>query len=254
MARDLVIDADGHCYEPDSELAKWMPKELAHLAPNRVTDSSGYSHLMIEGRLAARRRWGGGADRGEVFASHIERSRPGMTDPLKRLPDMDEEGIDVAIIFGTSIALMVNGMADKPLAGAICHAVNRWLVEEYLAPDPKRLKGVGLIPVQDPPAAVRELEYLAQHRSIVTAMLPTNVYGINLGHRMFDSVYAAAQEIGMPLSVHPQTEHDGQYGVWGVMGAGSERMEKYSYVHMTAFPFELMISLMHLIGEGVFDR
>ena len=254
MARNLVIDADGHCYEPDSELAKWMPKELAHLAPNRVTDSSGYSHLMIEGRLAARRRWGGGPDRGEVFAAHIERSRPGMTDPLKRLPDMDEEGIDVAIIFGTSIALMVNGMADKPLAAAVCHAVNRWLVEEYLAPDPKRLKGVGLIPLQDPAAAVKELEFLAQQRSIVTAMLPTNVYGINLGHRMFDPVYAAAQEIGMPLSVHPQTEHDGQYGVWGVMGAGSERMEKYSYVHMTAFPFELMIALMHLIGEGVFDR
>jgi predicted TIM-barrel fold metal-dependent hydrolase len=136
----------------------------------------------------------------------------------------------------------------------VCHAVNRWLVEEYLAPDPKRLKGVGLIPLQDPAAAVKELEYLAQQRSIVTAMLPTNVYGINLGHRMFDPVYAAAQEIGMPLSVHPQTEHDGQYGVWGVMGAGSERMEKYSYVHMTAFPFELMIALMHLIGEGVFDR
>ena len=75
--------------------------------------------------------------------------------------------------------------------------MNRWLVEEYIAPDPKRLKGVGLIPVQDPPAAVKELEYLAQQRGIVTAMLPTNVYGINLGHRMFDSVYAAAQEIGM---------------------------------------------------------
>ena len=236
MARNLVIDADGHCYEPDTELVKWMPKEFATRAPSRMTDSSGYAHLMLEGRLGSRRRWGGGDDRAEVFASHIERSRPGMTDPLKRLPDMDEEGIDVAVIFGTAIALSVNGMADKPLAAVICHAVNRWLVEEYLAPDPKRLKGVGLIPVQDPPAAVKELEYLAQHRAIVSAMLPTNVYGINLGHRMFDPVYAAAQEIGMPLSVHPQTEHDGQYGVWGVMGAGSERMEKYSYVHMTSFP------------------
>src|SRR4029077_17362872 len=100
MATNLVIDADGHCYEPDGSLAKWMPKEYAHLAPNRVSDSSGYSHLMIEGRLAGRRRWGGGADRGAVFAEHIERSRPGMTDAIKRLPDMDEEGIDVAIIFG----------------------------------------------------------------------------------------------------------------------------------------------------------
>jgi predicted TIM-barrel fold metal-dependent hydrolase len=218
MAKHIVIDADGHCYEPDSELAKYMPKEMAHLAPNRVTDSSGYSHLMIEGRLAGRRRWGGGADRGSVFADHIERSRPGMTDAVKRLPDMDEEGIDVAVIFGTSIALMVNGMADKPLAAAVCHAVNRWLVEEYLVVDPKRLKGVGLIPIQDPIAAVKELEFLAKQSSIVTAMLPTNVYGINLGHRMFDPVYAAAEGIGMPLSVHPQTEHDGQYGVWGVMG------------------------------------
>ncbi len=254
MSKYLVVDADGHCYEPDSELARYMPKAMAHLAPNRVCDSSGYSHLMVEGRLAARRRWGGGGDRGAVFAEHIERSRPGMTDAVKRLPDMDEEGIDAAVIFGTSIALMVNGMADKPLAAAICHAVNRWLVEEYLIVDPKRLKGVGLIPVQDAAAAVKELEFLADHRCIVSAMLPTNVYGINLGHCMFDPVYAAAQDIGIPLSVHPQTEHDGQYGVWGVMGAGSERMEKYSYVHMTSFPFELMIALMHMIGEGVFDR
>ncbi len=57
MATNLVIDADGHCNEPDVGLAKWLPKEYAHLAPNRVTDSSGYSHLMIEGRLAGRRRW-----------------------------------------------------------------------------------------------------------------------------------------------------------------------------------------------------
>src|SRR4030095_4061240 len=119
-----------------------------------------------------------------------------------------EEGIDVAVIFGTSIALMVNGMADKPLAVAICHAVNRWLVEEYIAPDPKRLKGVGLIPVQDPPAAVKELEYLAQQRGIVTEMLPTNVYGINLGHRMFDPVYGAAQGLGFDLSLPQHTLHD----------------------------------------------
>ena len=97
MARNLVIDADGHCYEPDTELVKWMPKEFATRAPSRMTDSSGYAHLMLEGRLSSRRRWGGGDDRAEVFASHIERSRPGMTDPLKRLPDMDEEGVPVGV-------------------------------------------------------------------------------------------------------------------------------------------------------------
>src|SRR5205085_983822 len=113
---------------------------------------------------------------------------PGMSDPRQRLPDMDEEGIDVAVIFGTSIALTVNGLQDPELAGAMCHAVNRWLVEEYLAAEPTRLKGVGLIPCQDPEAAARELAYLAQQPGIVSAMLPTNVYGINLGDRRFDPI------------------------------------------------------------------
>jgi hypothetical protein len=115
MPTNLVIDADGHCYEPDAGLVKWLPKEYAHLAPNRVTDSSGYSHLMIEGRLAGRRRWGGGADRGAVFADHVERSRPGMTDATKRLPDMDEEGIDVAVIFGLAANLRARAFIKADL-------------------------------------------------------------------------------------------------------------------------------------------
>ena len=252
MSLDLVIDADGHCSEPQDGLAAWLPREYADAAPLVFRDHLGQTRMLIEGRLAAK-RGGLGSGVNGPFAPHIVGSRPGMEQPLERLKDMDEEGIDVAVIFGTPVALTVNGLRDKGLADAICHAVNRWLIEEYLAPDRKRMKGVGLIPCQDPPAAAKELEYLAKSGA-VSAMLPTNVYGINMGDRRFDPIYAAAQEIGMPLSVHPQTGHDGEYGVWGVMGAGSERMEKYSYVHMTAFPFELMIALMHLIGEGVFDR
>ncbi len=175
-----------------------------------------------------------------------------MTDPHERLKDMDLEGIDTAVIFGTQIALTVTGVMDKGLAAALCRAVNEWLLE-YCSADPKRLRAVGLIPCQDPAVATRELEFLAKN-DVTSAMLPTNVYGRNLGDSMFDPIYATAQEIGMPLSVHPQTGHDGIPGVSGVMGAGSRRFVKYAYVHMTAFPFELMIAMMHMIGEGVFDR
>jgi predicted TIM-barrel fold metal-dependent hydrolase len=253
MVPDLVIDADGHCSEPTDELAKWLPPEYVERAPTTIKDHQGRSHTLIEGRLTSKRE-GLGPGVSPPFAPRARTGfRAGMREPLPRLVDMDEEGIDVAVIFGTPIALSVNGLRDKGLAGALCHGVNRWLAEEYLAPNPKRLKGVGLIPCQDPPAAVRELEYLKQH-GLVSAMLPTNVYGINMGDRRFDPIYAAAQEMDMPLAVHPQTGHDGEYGLYGVMGAGSERMEKYAYVHMTAFVFEPMIALMHMIGEGVFDR
>jgi predicted TIM-barrel fold metal-dependent hydrolase len=158
----------------------------------------------------------------------------------------------VAILFGTQIALTVNGLMNGELAAVLCRAVNEWLLE-YCSADPKRLQAVGLIPCQAPEAAVRELEFLAK-AGAVTAMLPTNVYGRNMGDAMFDPIYDCAQSLGMPLSVHPQTGHDGVLGISGVMGAGSERLFRYVYVHMTAFPFELMIAMMHMIGEGVFDR
>jgi hypothetical protein len=79
-------------------------------------------------------------------------------------------------------------------------------------------------------------------------------YGINLGHRMFDRYMPPPRRSACRSQFIPRRSTTDQYGVWGVMGAGSERMEKYSYVHMTSFPFELMIALMHMIGEAVFDR
>ena len=135
MVADLVIDADGHCQEPVDGLVAWLPPEYASRAPLTFKGRDGYTRTLIEGRLGA--RLGGlGSSVNGPFAPHIVRSRDGMRDPVQRLPDMDEEGIDVAVIFGTPIALTVNGLQDKGLAAAICHAVNRWLVEEYSRPTP----------------------------------------------------------------------------------------------------------------------
>src|SRR5262249_50646185 len=161
MAADLVVDADGHVFEPETELARWLPAAWAHRAPVPITTDNGQPRLIIEGRMTAKAD-GLGPSVAGPFAPHVNtKGRPGERDPRARLPDMDQEGIDVAIIFGTPIALAVNGLRDKELAGAICHAVNRWLVEDYLPVDRKRLKGVGLVPCQDPLAAAKELEVLA---------------------------------------------------------------------------------------------
>ncbi len=248
----LVIDADGHVYEGNVDLRPRMPERWRSQAPIRLKDNQGNSRILLEGRMWSASNGLGPGVSGPM-TDKARGYREGMVDPVARLKDMDLEGIDAAVLFGTQIALTVNGLMSKELAAVLCHAANDWLVE-YCSADKKRLLPVGLIPCQDPPAAVKELEYLAK-AGAVTAMLPTNVYGLNnMGDRMFDPIYDCAQSLGMTLSVHPQTGHDGVPGVSGVMGAGSERFYKYVYVHMTAFPFELMIAMMHMIGEGVFDR
>ena len=247
----LVVDADGHVNEGDVDLAPRMPEKWRSWAPRRVKDERGHTRTFIEGRIWPMTHGPGPGVTGPM-TEKARKSGPGMTESGPRLKDMDLEGIDVAVIFGTQIALTVNGLMTGELADVLCRAVNDWLLE-YCSADRKRLRAVGLIPCQAPDLAVKELQRLAK-AGATSVMLPTNVYGRNMGDAFFDPIYQAAQEIGMTLSVHPQTGHDGIPGVSGVMGAGSRRFHKYVYVHTTAFPFELMISMMHMIGEGVFDR
>lgn len=249
FSRVLVVDCDGHVDDVDG--AARLPKAFASLAPARLKDNQGYPRTLLEGRIWPTAEGPAPGVTGP-FTEKARQRRPGMTDPVVRLKDMDQEGIDVAVIFGTQLALTVNGLMNAQLAAALCHAVNEWLLD-YCSTDRCRLRAVGLIPCQDPATAVNELDFLAR-AGASAAMLPTNVYGRNMGDPRFDPIYAAAQEIGIPLCVHPQTGHEGVPGISGVMAAGSRRFFKYVYVHMTAFPFELMIAMMHMIGEGVFDR
>jgi hypothetical protein len=247
----LVIDADGHVSEGNIDFASRLPEKWRSQAPIKVKDNLGYMRNLIEGRVWSPSQGPAPGVTGP-FTEKARKSRAGMMDPVERLKDMDLEGIDVAILFGTPIALTVNGLMNGEFAAALCHVVNTWLLE-YCSADPKRLRAVGLIPCQAPEIAVKEVEFLAKAGAI-SAMLPTNVYGRNMGDPMFFPIYEAAEKIGITLSVHPQTGHEGIPGVSGVMAAGSPRFFKYPYVHMTAFPFELMIAMMHMIGEGVFDR
>ena len=53
-----VVDADGHCQEPEEGLAQWMPKELASRAPRRVTDNLGRHPLVQSERVGPAGRVG----------------------------------------------------------------------------------------------------------------------------------------------------------------------------------------------------
>ena len=47
----LVIDADGHVYEGNIDLAPRMPAKWRSQAPVRLKDNEGNSRILLEGRL-----------------------------------------------------------------------------------------------------------------------------------------------------------------------------------------------------------
>src|SRR5581483_9375912 len=127
--------------------------------------------------------------------------RRGGWEPRARLADMDLEGIDVAVLFGGTVGLSAGSFAEPEFAVAVARGWNSWLAE-YCAEDPERLKGAGLLPLVDPPAAARELRRAVEELGFVCGILKPLLEDRNLDDPIFFPVYEEAQRLDVPLTVH----------------------------------------------------
>ena len=153
MSEYRAIDADGHVTEYEVDWAARLPAELRGRAPILIQgDVDGgdpglnrTNAMLIDGyrfpdaRFEGHGRWATGR-------VPIAANPAGMHDPLQRLPDMDTEGIDVAVLYGTRIAFFANSTNDWRYAQALCRAWNDWAAE-YCAGDRARLKFAALVPM-----------------------------------------------------------------------------------------------------------
>jgi predicted TIM-barrel fold metal-dependent hydrolase len=136
---------------------------------------------------------------------------------------------------------------DAVLASALATARNSWLAE-YCAENPQRIKGTAALAQQDIPASVEELRRTVKELGFVGASLLPNVRGRHLGDPYYFPLYAEAERLNVPICVHMFL---GRYGSDAV---GTERVDKFFYSHLFGHPFEQMIALSVIIGDGVLDR
>jgi len=209
-----VIDADGHVNEP------WEAYRARLPAP--------YS--------AARNLFpGDGWDRGLGRMGHV------VDNPQRQLADMDVEGIDVAVLFPTA-GLGIGNVRDPDAARLLAVAYNDWLAE-FCAAAPDRIKGVGIVALQEPASAVEELQRLVV-LGMVGVQVPTYVAWRKLSDRALDPFYAAAERLDVPIGIHSQPRD----------AAGSDRFDKFLAIHAVSHPFEQMIAMAQLIFGGVLER
>ena len=142
-----IIDADGHVQEKDAPWQDLLEGPYRKHAPRVVKDASGRAELLLEGKIWAK-PGGIGCGIGTAPISRRPQSTTGMFDPVQRLKDMDLEGIDTAVNFGTTVFLSLPFLENHDLACAIAHAYNTWLAG-YCQTDSRRLKGVALVAMQE---------------------------------------------------------------------------------------------------------
>src|SRR4030095_15415192 len=137
-----TVDADGHLEENHIDWKERRPAKYQSRAPERRSSGNGQLRTIIEGKAWPRPSGLGIGVGGPYNRPHPR--RPGMTDPQARLLDMDDENIDVAVLFGAGLAGTLPALDDAGLAAALATARNSWLAE-YCAADPQRIKGTAAL-------------------------------------------------------------------------------------------------------------
>ncbi len=238
-ATDLVIDVDGHVWEPDEAWVTHLDARFQDRRPRIVTDDRNTTRYLVEDRLVPAGR-GRAAWAPEGFRE-ASLHRPGGVDPQARLADMDEDGIDVAVLYGT-LALGLWSIRDLDLQTACCRAFNDWLAS-YCAADPTRLRAAAALPLASIPAAVAEAERAVRDLGAVVLTIHGAVAGRNLDDEELSPLYAAAQDLDVALGVHA-----------GGTGLAIDRfVDQYALAHACAFPMDIMLGATTLLGGGVLE-
>ncbi|MDH2382248.1 amidohydrolase family protein [Bradyrhizobium sp. CER78] len=157
----------------------------------------------------------------------------------KRLAAMDAQAVDLEV-------LSINPFwydRDRDLAGKIVKIQNERLAE-LCASKPERFAAFASLTLQAPDLAVQELETAVKKQGLKGAAIGGVVDGVEFSDRRFHPVWAKAEELGVPLFIHPQ----------GVPEL-NKRLSGNGWLGNTiGNPLETTIALSHLIFEGTLDR
>ena len=183
--------------------------------------------------------------RGDVFGN----VRPGAYIGEEALKDMDIDGVDVGLVYPTLAIFLYIAVADSDLLTAIQRTYNDFAVE-YCSADPKRLKTVATINVDDIQEGIREMERCAKVGA-VGATIPSYNMRLPYSSPDFDPLWAAAQDMQMPISLHIATPRPEAGTTWGHLAMDSFAFGNHLLANGDHW---VRMSFYEMIQTGVFDR
>ena len=156
----------------------------------------------------------------------------------RRIAECDSQNIGVQVL--STVPVMFSYGA-KPNDGlAIAEFLNDGIAE-IVGNYPRRFIGLGTVPLQDVKLAVKELERLKQI-GLVGVQIGSNINRLNLGEPQFFEFFAACENLGMAVFVHP----------WQM--AGEAEMSKYWLPWLVGMPAETSRAICSLIFSGVLEK
>ena len=203
--------------------------------------------------------------------------RPAAYNAKARLQDMDEDGIDLAVLYPTML-LGLQGNTDREFAEVQCRAYNDW-ASDHTQEGEGRLFAAGAVPPMpdaDGVAGVaREIRRVAELPGMVSLFLRPNpaVEWRAFNDPVYDPIWAASADTGLPLAFHPflvpdmagaaqglklnrVRYPDGSYEPLDQMveTPGPTGLNNVFYTQAIANPVDVMHAICYITAGGVCER
>jgi predicted TIM-barrel fold metal-dependent hydrolase len=214
MAEYKIISADTHIVEPPDLYSQRMDPKIRDRAPyikRQKTPQGVESDAWFIGdqqvvSLGAVTQAGRRFDDPEKidFVGIWEDVREGAYQPDAMLKELAIDGVWGAVV-QPSQGLFWYHLEDSELLSAICRAYNDWIAD-FCRPHPDRLKGIGMLNVDDTAVACAELERCAK-LGLAGMFIPvTPLADHPYRHHMYERLWATAQDVRLPLLMHLATQ------------------------------------------------
>ena len=225
---ERIIDGDGHIMEDIDAIVAYMPEEY-------------------KGKSFGDR----GARNPFPPIDHLHSANRHITPPgafANVGPDgwiefLDEVGVDSTVLYKTG-GLGFGKIFSRDWATELARAYNNWVYDTYVSRG-DRFQAMGLLPLQEPAAAVEELRRMVKDLGFVGAMLPsTGAQQPHLGDSKFWPLYEEAEKLGCALGIHGGA-HEGLL---------MDDMSPYAPINALGHPMSQMVAFAGIIFNGVFDK
>ncbi|HKM50108.1 MAG TPA: amidohydrolase family protein [Candidatus Bathyarchaeia archaeon] len=155
-----------------------------------------------------------------------------------RLKAIDKAGIDMQVLTLTTPGVERETSERGIKLSRLANDEFGQIKEKY----PDRFTALATLPVQEPEAAVTELERAVKECGLPGALLFSNTNGRSLDSKEYMPLYEKAVKLDVPLFIHPTTP------------INYAAMEDYRLVPIMGFTVDTTLAVLRLVFSGVLKR
>ncbi|HEY6300003.1 MAG TPA: amidohydrolase family protein, partial [Candidatus Binatus sp.] len=254
-----AVDADGHILEDAGLWDRYIEAKYKDRAVRVRTDDKGLEYLEVAGRpskVFSGGRLGGlsamGTTRDDQWAAsptYGGLAPFGAMNAKERLKRIDAEGLAAAFLYPTMSLLWETETEDAELAQACTRAYNRYIVD-FCSESGGKLIPIAHLSLGDPAAAAVELERAVKagcKGGWVAQFVMTRKPHAHPDH---DVLFAKAQELDVPLGIHPSLEP-----VWAAPGRYDRRFMRGNYYFLNIVAADaIRHAFTSFFQYGTFDK